>query len=203
ARDWPLQTSVRRETLSSGVSVEVPLVLGAFELTAPLRSGGMAEVWRGVHRIEGAPVAIKLVTEQRARTRQLREALQNEVRAMARLEHPSIVRVHDYGEVPPDVAAAAGGRLAPASPYLVMELAEGGTLGPQHVKSWAELLAVLSDVLSALAHAHARGVVHRDIKPSNVLVASDTFKLSDFGIAHALNVRSHGEPSAPLSAGTA
>src|SRR5690606_36721832 len=105
--------------------------------------------------------------------------------------------------VPPDVAAAAGGRLAPASPYLVMELAEGGTLGPQHVKSWAELLAVLSDVLSALAHAHARGVVHRDTKPSNVLVASDTFTLAAFGSAHALNARSHGEPSAPLSAGTA
>ncbi len=185
------------------MGADVPLVLGAFELTAPLRRGGMAEVWRGIHRREGAPVAIKLVTERRARTRHLREALQNEVRAMARLDDESIVRVHDYGEVPAEVAAASEGRLVPASPYLVMELAEGGTLGPKHVTSWPELVGVLSSVLSGLAHAHARGVVHRDIKPSNVLVAGSIFKLSDFGIAHALGVRAQGEPTAPLSAGTA
>lgn len=185
------------------MEADVPLILGAFELTAPLRRGGMAEVWRGVHRREGAPVAIKLVTERRARTRHLREALQNEVRAMARLEGAHIVRVHDYGEVPEEVAAASEGRLVPASPYLVMELAEGGTLGPKHVTSWPELVHVVSAVLGGLAHAHARGVVHRDIKPSNVLVAGSVFKLSDFGIAHALGVRAQSEPTAPLSAGTA
>ncbi len=163
----------------------------------------MAEVWRGVHRSERTPVAIKLVTERRARTRHLREALQNEVRAMARLDNGAIVRVHDYGEVPHDVAARSDERLVAASPNLVRELAEGGTLGPKHVTSWPERVAVDSSVLEALAHAHARGVVHRDIKPSNVLVAGSRFKLTDFGIAHALSVRARGEPSAPLSAGTA
>lgn len=109
-------------------------ILGAFELTEPLRRGGMAEVWRGVHRAEGAPVAIKLVTAELARTRMLREALRNEVRAMARLDHPGVVRVHDYGQVPHEVADATDGRLLAASPYLVMELADGGTLARQHAR---------------------------------------------------------------------
>ena len=181
-------------------------ILGAFELTEPLRRGGMAEVWRGIHRAEGAPVAIKLVIAEHARTRMLREALRNEVRAMARLDHPSVVRVHDYGQVPSAVAEASEGRLLGESPYLVMELAEGGTLGRHHATDWPSLRRVLEHVLGGLAHAHSRGVIHRDIKPSNVLVAGPAphrFKLSDFGIAHALSRRSTDAEEEPVAAGTA
>ena len=181
-----------------------PLRLGAFELVAPISHGGMAEVFRGLHRASDTAVAVKLVTLAHARTRSLREALRNEVRAMARLDHPGVVRVHDYGEISEDVAAASEGTLAPGSPYLVMELADGGTLRHLPLREWAAVRDVLEQLLAALAHAHARGVVHRDLKPSNVLVSAGRLKLSDFGIAHALSrVSADAAAGTPLSAGTA
>src|SRR5688572_18537835 len=165
-----------------------PLELGEFVLEAPIGRGGMAKVWRGVHRAEGAKVAIKLVTADPARHRTFREALLNEVRAMARLDHPGVVAVLDHGVVSDSAAEASEGELVGGSPYLVMELADGGTLRREHVLSWTDLKTALSSLLSALAHAHARGVIHRDIKPSNVLVDGPfrALRLSDFGIAHAL-----------------
>ena len=142
----------------------------------------MATVFRGVHREQDVPVAVKVLDPGVAKSSSLRD----EVRAMAGLDHPSIVMVLDRGEVPDEVDT---GQLPAGSPYLVMEWASGGTIArwPRPL-DWKTLRELLVSLLSALAHAHARGVIHRDLKPSNVLVCTDAdprpgIKLADFGIA--------------------
>jgi serine/threonine protein kinase/tetratricopeptide (TPR) repeat protein len=158
--------------------------LGAFELGECLGKGGMAEVWKGVHLAQQTPVAVKVVTEPDVRRPALHASLRNEVRAMARLDHPGIVMVYDYGEITHQAEEASAGALIAGSPYLVMELADGGTAQELcGTLSWQRAKRVLVSLLEALAHAHARGVVHRDVKPSNALVFGTDVRLSDFGLA--------------------
>ncbi len=184
---------------------EPSFFLGPFELTAPIGKGAMGEVWRGVHVKQQVPVAVKVVTAQHARDEKTRQAFHNEVRAVARLHHPGIVLVLDYGQVTPEAERQAQGRIVAGSPYLAMELATGGTLPrPKTPQPWPRIRALLLELLDALAHAHARGVVHRDIKPGNILVASSAdgrpgLKLTDFGIARALGI---ADESGGLVSGT-
>ena len=176
-------------------------VVGSFELRDLIGQGGMSRVYRGRHVREGVEVAIKLVTAEVARKRRCREALANEVRAMARLDHPGVIQVLDYGRVE-DASTVGDDQLTRESPYLVMELVEAGTLRRDDITSWSMLRETLEALLIALGHAHARGVVHRDLKPSNILRSDDgSMKLTDFGIAHALGYGS--ERVDPLQAGTA
>ncbi len=151
----------------------------------------MGEVWRGYHAEQGVPVAVKVMNAKVFLKAENIERFRNEVRAVARLDHPGVVWVFDYGEVSADAASASKGRLVEGSPYLAMELAGNGTLASLRRRlPWPELRAVLLELLDALAHAHAAGVIHRDLKPGNVLVcgARDLrpgLKLTDFGIATA------------------
>ncbi len=169
-----------------------PVKVGPFELLRPIGEGGMAVVWSGVHAVQRTPVAIKFVTEPWATDPVYRQTFENEVRAVAGLDHPSIVMVFDHGEVDAQAEQASGGRLRAGTPYLVMEMASGGALDRLSFPLvWPDLKSVLLVLLDALAHAHARGVVHRDLKPANVLMCGPGdmrpgLKLTDFGIAHAL-----------------
>jgi len=173
-----------------------PVELGPFLVEARVGAGGMGSVWRGRHRAQGTPVAVKVITGQGAADPALQAAFRNEVRAAARLDHPNIVRLFDAGAIPREADRASGGALVAGSPYLVMELLTGGALEPQGPPGpWRSLRLILLDLLSALGHAHARGVVHRDLKPRNVLYAgaeSDEpgLRLTDFGIAHAFTEQS-------------
>lgn len=165
-------------------------ILGRFQLIEPLAQGGMASVWRAVHREQGVPAAVK-VLGARANAG-LADALRAETRAMARLEHPHIVSVFDQGEVDARAAALSDDRLAVGSPWVAMELVEGVTLGKLYRNlRWPTLATLLVQLLEALAHAHAAGVVHRDIKLTNILWGPDGAKLMDFGIAYAM--RQHEE----------
>ncbi|MBW2526038.1 MAG: protein kinase [Deltaproteobacteria bacterium] len=165
--------------------------LGPFQLRSLLGRGGMGEVWRAEHGTQNVPVAVKVMTAERARAKRYRAAFGREVRAVARLEHPGITAVFDHGEVSEQAERRSEGMLVAGSPYLVMELARHGTLTAlEPVASFGALRRILMELLDALAHAHARGVVHRDIKPANVLLDVDDagrarVRLSDFGIAHA------------------
>jgi serine/threonine protein kinase/tetratricopeptide (TPR) repeat protein len=164
--------------------------LGNFDLHAPIGRGGMAEVWAGVHRQSRVNVAVKVMTGHQSKDERTSVIFRNEVRAMAGLWHPHIVRVLDLGEVSEEVEALSEGRLVARSPYVAMELVEGGSLRMLCGKlTWSQIRRIVLSLLDALAHAHARGVVHRDIKPGNVLLGGSwhEVKLTDFGLAHALH----------------
>jgi serine/threonine protein kinase/tetratricopeptide (TPR) repeat protein len=162
----------------------------------------MAEVWRAEHAASSVSVALKVVTASRAKEPRYRAAFRNEVQAVARLNHPGIVLVLDHGEVSEEAEKLSQGQVTAGSPYFAMELASWGSL--DRVKTrlpFSELQRILSALLDALAHAHARGVIHRDLKPGNVLLAAPTdvrpgLKLTDFGIAHALEADQVGADSA-------
>ncbi len=179
-------------------------LLGPFVLERVIGSGGMGEVWRAVHRDEQVVVAIKVIGQHWARQPSYRAAFGREVRAVAGLVHPGIVAVFDQGEVGAATAMATG--LAPGSPYLVMEYMPRGSLeGLTAALDWPLVQVLVREVLAALAHAHARGVVHCDLKPGNVLLAGTdevAIKLTDFGVAHTLTPSNSLAGVEPRSAGT-
>ena len=171
-----------------------PVRLGPFLLEHILARGGMSTVWRATHAEQQVPVAVKVLTAKYVQQGRFHRAFKEELRATAVLNHTNIVTLLDYGRVDRVASEASRGQLPEDAPYLVLELAAGGSLDERarQPSSWRELHAILSSLLSALAHAHARGVIHGDVKPSNVLYRHDpavdpTVVLTDFGLARALN----------------
>lgn len=165
------------------------LTLGPFALDQKVSGGANGDVWSGTHVDSGLPVAVKVLKAELALKERAAQGFRNEVRAMAALHHPHIATVFDQGTLGLDEELASGGELASGCPYLVMEWASGGTLADRPPpRTYEQLLALIEPLLSALGHAHARGVIHRDLKPANVLFCSPEdlrpgLKLADFGLA--------------------
>lgn len=156
------------------------LMGGRFRLHGRLGAGGMSVVWRAHDEVLGRDVAVKVLSPELAHDPVLLEQIRAEARAVARLRHPNIVDVYDYGEV----AGPQGRRL----PYVVMEVVDGRSLEQLLTAGalpWRVAVLVSAQVAAALAAAHGRGVVHRDVKPANVVVAGARVKLVDFGISAA------------------
>jgi serine/threonine protein kinase len=154
--------------------------IGSYDLLRPIGSGGSATVYEAVHRSLGRHVALKLLHARRDETPLAGQVLSRflrEARAAARVRHPHIVDVFDFGE-------------ADGIPFLVMELVGGESLA-QRLRREKRLplthaLGILLPIFSAVATLHSAGIVHRDIKPSNILLAvgnEANAKLSDFGIS--------------------
>jgi putative two-component system response regulator len=147
--------------------------LGPYRVIERIGRGGMATVHRAYHPGLDRYVAIKVLPEFFADDPEYRERFQQEARSVARLKHPNILEVFDFG-YEHDLA------------YLVLELVEGGTLSdrvgtPMDLR---EVVHILGQLAGALDHAHANGILHRDIKPSNILLHKDgTPVLADFGLA--------------------
>ncbi|WP_159798299.1 serine/threonine-protein kinase [Puerhibacterium puerhi] len=169
-----------------------PTVLaGRYELGARLGQGGMADVYRGIDRVLGRPVAVKVLRDSAADESD-RARFVVEARTLARLSHPGLVTVLDAGIGCAAEDAAARPLATPVDqPFLVMELVDGPTLaqvladGPLDP---AEVRSVGVRLADALAYVHSQGVVHRDVKPGNVLLDADrSVKLTDFGIVRLLD----------------
>jgi serine/threonine protein kinase/tetratricopeptide (TPR) repeat protein len=163
-----------------------PVSLGPFVLDRRIGRGGMSEVWRAVHPDDEVVVAVKVLTGERARRPRSIRQFRQEARAVARLDHPHIVAVHDMGEVTAEAAEYTHGALEAGAPYLVMDQLPGGSLWKYRGRLvWPDLHNLLHVLLDALAHAHSRGVIHRDLKPSNVLLSAERRAvICDFGLAH-------------------
>ena len=147
-----------------------------YELVRPLGKGGMGIVWFAHDRVLNVEVALKLILHP---TREAVARAQTEARAAARLAHPAVCRVADYGRTERD------------EPFVVTELLSGETLEELVDRNGrltaTEAVQTLLPILDALEAAHASGIVHRDVKPSNIFLARSSHrlqpKLLDFGIA--------------------
>ncbi|WP_346620845.1 protein kinase domain-containing protein [Blastococcus montanus] len=159
------------------------MLAGRYEITAPIATGGMGEVWKARDRVLDRIVAAKVLKTEYTNDPSFLARFRNEARHTAALSHPNIASVYDYGETTDDSGVQT---LA----FLVMEFVEGQPLvtilheeGRLPV-DWT--LHVLSQSADGLSAAHRAGVVHRDIKPGNLIVRPDgVVKLTDFGIAQA------------------
>jgi len=159
------------------------LLAGRYEITAPIATGGMGEVWKARDRVLDRIVAAKVLKSEYTGDPNFLARFRNEARHTAALTHQNIASVYDYGETVDDTGTQ---QLA----FLVMEFVEGQPLvtilhdeGALPVDWTLHVLGQSADGLSA---AHRAGVVHRDIKPGNLMVRPDgVVKLTDFGIAQA------------------
>jgi serine/threonine protein kinase len=173
--------------------------LGPYEILAPIGAGGMGEVYRARDTRLGRDVAIKVIAFDVSSDSDRLRRFEQEARAVAALNHPSILSVYDVG-------TEAG------APYVVFELLEGESLRqrlareampPRKAVDWAAQIA------RGLAAAHDRGIVHRDLKPENLFLTKDgRVKILDFGLAKLLlgeeTVEAGDSPtlSAPTNPGT-
>ncbi|MBK8038446.1 MAG: DUF1080 domain-containing protein [Verrucomicrobiaceae bacterium] len=155
---------------------------GAYLVQAFLARGGMGAVYRGIQASLERPVAIKILPPQlRDADPSFAQRFKQEAKAMAQLNHPSIVSVYDFGEMP-------DGTL-----YFIMEFVDGTDVAQMVTRqgrlSSAHAMAITAHVCDALQYAHEHGVVHRDIKPANIMVGNDgRVKVADFGLAKSSRV---------------
>src|SRR6204780_3999078 len=164
--------------------------LGPYEIGAPIGAGGMGEVFRAKDTRLGRDVAIKVLPETFAKDADRLRRFEQEARAVAALNHPNILAIHDIGEYD-------------GAPYLVSELLEGHSLrvemnnGALPTRRAVEYAA---QIAQGLAAAHDKGIVHRDLKPENVFITHDgRLKILDFGLAKLAKLQAVTEDSATLT----
>lgn len=154
------------------------LIAGKYQLEQLIGEGGQAWIWKAIHLELGSEVALKILRFSATESTQT-ERLRTEARAVAKLNHPAIVRVFDLGQT------------EHGNPYFAMEHLDGENLADSLVRTGRlppiEAVRLLLPIAGAVAAAHAIGVVHRDLKPDNVFLArtghSVQPKLLDFGVA--------------------
>ncbi|MBI3164979.1 MAG: serine/threonine protein kinase, partial [Chloroflexi bacterium] len=183
--------------------------LGNVTIGELIARGGMAEVYRGTHTTLKRDVAVKIMRDHVEDDPETRARFEREARAIAKLEHPNIIRIHDYN-------------LLEGRPSLVMDLVPGASLG-NYLKALHKrgetlpretIARLLVSIASAVDHAHERSIVHRDIKPANILLRSPNGLiapneplpedaepvLTDFGLVRLLD--SHTQTSTGTVSGT-
>ncbi|MFO0756036.1 MAG: serine/threonine-protein kinase [Byssovorax sp.] len=156
-----------------------------YGVTKLIGAGGMGEVYEAEHLALGRLVAVKVIHQKGLEEREASSRLRHEARVAGTLGHPNICAVHDMG------------RLDDGSPYLVMERLHGETLAQRLQREQTipleDVVDMMTQVLSALAAAHAKGVIHRDLKPDNIFLSlregmRPIPKLLDFGISKAEDI---------------
>lgn len=157
----------REALISPGVRLK-----DRYRLERLLGRGGMASVWLASDQVLERPVAVKVLSDTIASDPEFLARFRREARVAAGLSHPNLIGVYDYAE-------------GAERPYLVMEYVPGDNLAKlMSQNAGIDCARLARELLGALAHIHAAGILHRDIKPQNLLIAPDgSAKLIDFGIA--------------------
>lgn len=156
------------------------LLGGRYQLDERIGSGGMGEVWRATDRVLGRVVAVKVILPTLMSDPGFERRFLFEARAMASVQHPGAVAIHDY-------------RSETDGAFLVMEYVQGESLS-NRLRRYGRLQAdetmrMVAQAADALAAAHQQGMVHRDVKPANIIVRPDgTVVLTDFGLARGAAV---------------
>lgn len=145
------------------------------QITRLIGRGGMGAIYQARQMSLDRDVALKLIAKEVSQDPTFVERFEREAKTLAKLSHPNIVTIYDFGYTADGVA------------YLIMEFVDGinlreamksGSVGPE------DSLGVVATICGALEYAHSRGVIHRDIKPENILLGEDgSLKVVDFGIA--------------------
>lgn len=159
-----------------GAAPDPPARVGPYEIIEELGRGGMGRVFAARQSGLGRIVALKVLFLGRGAPPELEMRFLREAQTVARLRHPHIVAIHDSGR--------AAGQV-----YFSMDYIEGGDLARRlRERSFTprESATLVAKTASALAHAHAEGVLHRDLKPSNILLDGEEPRLADFGLAAQL-----------------
>jgi serine/threonine protein kinase len=147
--------------------------IGSYEIESLVTAGGMGEVYLARHPL-GHPVALKILRRHLVSSPQAIHRFQTEARAASALDDPNIVTVYESGE-------------SPAGLFLAMEWVEGPTFRRLMASGAAQFVDAVDwseQASSALAAAHAAGILHRDIKPENIMLRADgVVKILDFGLA--------------------
>ncbi|MEK7953611.1 serine/threonine-protein kinase [Luteolibacter soli] len=163
-------------------------LLTGYQLIAFIAQGGMGAVYKARQRSLDRDVAIKILPREFGADPEFRASFETEAKAMARLNHPNLIGVFDYGD-------------ADGMPYIVMEYVPGKSLFHSAHNLAVEprqAVTIVKAICDGLAHAHENGVIHRDIKPANILLTPKAEpKVGDFGLA-----RPAGENSTGLLMGT-
>jgi hypothetical protein len=156
---------------------------GKYKLETVIGKGGMGRVYRAEHIGLGRPMAVKVLHADHAADTASVKRFRREAMAHSRIEHPNVLRVHDCGQ---------DGELH----FMVMELLEGrdlrAILDAERILPMERIVAIMTQVCSALAAAHRQGVVHRDVKPANIMITPsedeegqpyEHVTVCDFGLA--------------------
>ena len=198
----PTPTNYQRTTGGSHLRWQPPTpehlqeMLPAYEILNILGQGGMGAVYKGRQKSLDRIVAIKILPPEAGEDdMQFVERFKNEARTMAKMNHPAIVHVYDFGET-------TEGQL-----FIVMEFIDGTDVAKmiQEKKKLPEdyALAITAHVCDALGYAHTQGVVHRDIKPANILINMEgQVKVADFGLAKATDPSQMGLTKTNMAMGT-
>ncbi len=159
---------------------------GAYQIVGPLGAGGMAAVYKAYQPGIDRYVALKVLPQHFAKDPQFLKRFEQEAKVLAKLQHPHILPIHDYGQ-------------SEDYTYIVMPFIESGDLADvlsEQKLPLTETARIISQVGDALDYAHSMGVIHRDIKPSNILIDKrGNCLLTDFGIAKMVE----GSQGGPLT----
>ncbi len=198
--DWPTEPAAGQQIPSVRQLNEI---LPNYEVTELIGQGGMGAVFKALQPNLDRHVAIKVLPMGLAEDdgeEQFVERFKQEAKAMAKLNHPAIIQVHDSGE-----AVTPGGRRLL---YFVMEFIQGADIRDYLKEKGGKLKpeaahAIISHVLDALGFAHENGIIHRDIKPANIMLDHrGLVKVADFGVAKALGAGGDIDTKTHMMVGT-
>src|SRR5262245_6366091 len=161
-----------------GTLGEGTVIAGKYRLERTRARGGMGSIWVARHLQLDMPVAVKLMDPKVAATADGRTRFEREAKAVASVQSPHVVQVHDYG-------------VHEGTPYLAMELLEGEDLGARIRREGRlaprAIAGIVAQVAKGLRRAHEGGIIHRDLKPGNIFIArvddDEIVKVVDFGVA--------------------